>query len=187
MKKALALILALAMLLALPACGKKEPKQRPWLTTLYHEAAATYDASGVEAYADLPAKDSRKLDTVIWQYMVGADKYVHAYDEYYDNRGPIQSKKEDIIKITEKIDKEYPSEMDLSEYNIAHADEYIEAASRFFDATQNYSLYIVSYAQFGGTDYYDLLKKYEGLVDQYREQVIEARLHYLAATGQHIE
>lgn len=82
-----------------------------------------------------------------------------------------------------RIDKKYPSELRVIGVNNAYAQDYIKAAQAFFDATQNYSLYIVSYAQFGGSEYRKLLEECEELVDQCRLEVVDARLAFLSTVG----
>ena len=180
MRRIIVLLVALSMLLTLTACGAKPSR---YIQILYTERVEGYEAEPELRLDEETARDYAAIDRNLWNFMVGADEYVHAYDKYYDNHGPIRSDKEDVVSITERIDKKYPSELRVIGVNNDYAQDYIKAAQAFFDATQNYSLYIVSYAQFGGSEYRKLLEECEELVDQCRLEVVDARLAFLSTVG----
>lgn len=185
MRNALAMLLALALLLALPACGEASGAAAcPTVKEVYSSMQRSFKADRVAPLEGLDQKQCAAFDAAVWESVLQVDEYVHTYENYYRKYGLVLSKKDNINSLTRYADSHYPASFTVSgNFGDVGGTEYLRAGNAFFDAVQRYSVNIVAYANFGGKDYRDMLQHSEEEVDQCRRDVVEARLTYRAAAG----
>ena len=185
MKKVLALILMLTMVLTLAACGEPSGAAAcPTVKAVYESRQRSFKADTVEPLEGLDAEKCAAFDAAVWESVLQVDEYVHTYASYYREYGLVRSKKDNINSLTSYADSHYPSSFAVPDnYGEVGGAEYVQAGIAFFEAAQRYSVDIVAYANFGGKEYHDMLERSEAAVDQCRRDVVEARLTYRASVG----
>ena len=189
MKKTILFILIALIAIETCACslytdnpGYTIKNENPKIEDLLVENYNKFDIASVEVKFSLSNDDLEKYDSPIWEKACEIDQYIHEFDDF-KKVDDIEKNSSKFVNTAKRVDEQYSHEFNQYYFYNQYSKKYKEATERFFNAAEDYTLYGVMYAQFGGNNYRGMVIDSEKRIKEERENVVNERIKYILAGG----